>query len=347
MGSALLYRGGATTATIADTLATPSPTIVPHVTTQPRAVSENKIRVAALGISSDEIRYFEEGTGKAFSVNVRTQKTTSVSSEKILGFQGALWIPQAQQSLYSVQTPKGTQWYHRNYTRPTAERMSSEFTGATASPNGKSIAYFTPSDDGSVLRIADSSGENGATILATRTESAVVQWIDDSTLALLTQRPDRPGRDLSLVDQRGKITTILTNRENLETTWSPDGTQALISYFTPETGISLWHYRISSGESTPLAIETSAAKCAWATDSMSITCGVPMQNTLTRDVPADRTATVDHIETLDFTSGERTRNYTGVQGTLLGVTAPLMSSSGDYFVFTNMFDSRLYALPLH
>jgi hypothetical protein len=108
----------------------------------------------------------------------------------------------------------------------------------------------------------------------------------------------------------------------------------------------LWYRDITSGIESPLGVATSAEKCAWQSDDTTIICGIPIKSSLTRGVPAAHSATIDDIVTIDTRSGEQTVQYHGTSTLPIGVIDPLISSSGTYFVFTNVFDQRLYSFPL-
>jgi len=49
---------------------------------------------------------------------------------------------------------------------------------------------------------------------------------------------------------------------------------------------------------------------------------------------------------LNFTDNTVQKVYQATKNTLVGTKEPLVSSSGRYFVFTNIFDNYLYSLDL-
>jgi Tol biopolymer transport system component len=163
---------------------------------------------------------------------------------------------------------------------------------------------------------------------------------------VISRRNDRPGYDLSLVDDTGAWAVILKNKEDLEVAWSPDGTYLLYSFFEPDQGVVLWLRSAETAAEASLGVQTSAGKCAWHPSGYVITCGVPDAGSFARNVPSGRTATIDSIDTYDFDNSLSVRRYSGTKSALIGVLNPFVSSSGDYFVFTNSFDSRLYMVPL-
>jgi hypothetical protein len=103
---------------------------------------------------------------------------------------------------------------------------------------------------------------------------------------------------------------------------------------------------MADGTDVDTGLPTSAAKCAWAPDSATFVCGVPSAAALTKDVPAELTATNDSIVSVSREGMEQTTLYRAAPRPLLSVYRPLVSSSGAYLAFVNLFDKKLYSLPL-
>ncbi len=344
----ILRSSGVQTATLSDTLISPSVSVsaADRVPARPKAISENTVVSTALAKESDTVKYYERETGKAFSVNLRTLKTGVLSDVRLPGFIRSYWLPYSNKVVSEFQDPAGISYRSFDYQTKATTTIGSDITAFAVSPDGRQVAYMKPIEDASALFISDSDGSAPRTLMTTRVREVRLDWPVKNTLSMASRRPDRAGTDLSAIGLDGTLTVMMSNRENLEYAWSPDGSRLLYSYFTPEEGVSLWYRETGSGLDIPLGLATSARKCAWHDNTMTITCGVPAKNSLGRDVPADRSATVDDIVTLNLTTGEQNRQYGGTSATLIGVIEPLVSSSGNYFVFTNLFDQRLYLFPL-
>lgn len=337
------------TAAINDTLASPSPSSAPifQSTPLPRAISESATAGAARGTDGDSIRYYEKETGKAFWIELSTMQTHALSDQRLPGFLRSLWVPDHEQVVSEFQKGVTSQYRSFDYQTKQAHTIGQGTIRSVAvSPDGRSLAYIE--DDGTTATIVVSApdGTDPRVIMETRAQDAQINWKDNATLSLLSKRTDRPGKDLSVIDLTGHLSILLSGRENLEYAWSPDGTRLLFSYFTAEQGVSLWETTGDAVQEIPLGLATSAQKCAWHADNITITCGIPTRNGLTRDVAANKTATLDEIITIDGTTGIQTPQYAAISGTLLGVIDPMISASQQYFVFTNLFDGRLYALKL-
>ncbi len=350
LGSALLFQnGGNGRATISDTFASASFSTLPSqaAIAHPKVSSENAVVSVELGSSIDSIRYYEQGSGRAFSLSLASRRTDVLSEKRLSGFLFSYWIPNSQKVISAFQRPTGTDYRLFDYATQQSSDIGSDFKSVAIAPDGRHIAFIKTNDDDShSIVVSWPNGSQQLERLNTRADDASLVWRTDDELVLISRRPDRAGYDLSLLPPSGVPETIISNKENLETSWSPNGDYLLYSYFAPDVGVSLWLRSIRTGEEVALGVYTSAKKCAWHRTDLAITCGIPMRKSLSRDVIADRTATIDDIYTYDFENNTSRLIYGGVSSSLIGVTEPLISSSGAYFVFTNMFDSKLYTLPL-
>jgi Tol biopolymer transport system component len=348
MVGVLFSSGGSRTATISEASATvsSSPGATERVPTRPKPISENQVVSVSAAKESDTVRYYERETGKAFSVNLPMQKTAILSDVRLPGFLGTYWLPYSDKVISEFQEPAGISYRLFDYTTKATTVIGSDITALTPSPDGLQIAYMKPSGDAADLFVSDDDGSNPRKLLTTRAQDVHLYWPVKDGIALSSRRADRTGSDLSMIDLQGALAIVMTDRDNLEYVWSPDGTHLLYSYYTENDGTTLHVRDMATGYDSLLGLATSARKCAWHGNTLVITCGVPANNSLSGPIPADRSSTIDDIVTLDMTTGLQTRLYSGVSTNLIGVIDPMVSSSEGYFVFTNLFDQRLYSFPL-
>jgi hypothetical protein len=196
------------------------------------------------------------------------------------------------------------------------------------------------------LSVADTDGTSPRKVIDTRAESAELSWPLENTVVLTSRRTDRAGTDMTAIGLDGMLTPIMSARENLEYVWSPDGSRLLFSYFVPGKGITLWYRTLASAAEIPLGVSTAAGKCAWRPDGTGVVCGIPASTSLARDVPSSKTATSDDIASIDLLSGDQRVLYSAKRGSPFGISGALVSSSGSFFVFTNIFDRHLYAVEM-
>ncbi len=213
---------------------------------------------------------------------------------------------------------------------------------ATSAVRGNSKAILVETPDATELRLSDSDGKDSRVIMRTRASELALSWPQNDYLALSSLHAIGPGRDLTLISMDGALIPLLSDMANLEYVWSPDGSKLLYSYFEKDKGIQLWKMEVFNHIQTPLGLATAARKCAWHPDMISVTCGIPTNTALSRDVPSAQSATHDDIITLNTLTGEH--QVVLSQNNALGIIDPEISSSGSSFLFTNLFDQKRYSL---
>jgi len=313
----------------------------------PKALTDNPVVSATLSPLSDAIQYYEAQTGKVFKVNLNTRRTETISDKRLAGFVRTFWAPDGQQVVSVFEERDGLVLRYYNYATSQTTVIGKSAVSAAFSPDGRSLAFLDTGDSSLALIIGQPDGTESRKIMVTRSGNGIIEWPQKDHLSLLTQRLDSAGRDLSLIGLNGSLQILLSNRENLEYAWSPNGQKLLFSYFVTGKGVQLWYLDTTVGVPVSLNVPTSAAKCAWQPGEQGVVCGIPSSDALTNDVPAAKTATLDSISRIDLVSGAQNQIYNPQKGVLLGVGESLISSSGTYFVFRNLFDQRLYSLPLN
>lgn len=324
----------------------PSAPVPPGLDHTPKVISDTQVNSPALGVASDTVRYYEAVTGKAFSVELRTLRTTVLSDQKLPGFIRSWWIPQGPEVVSQFQQKDGLAIRYYSYATRQVSTIGASVVSLAVAPGGRRLAFVDTGGDTATVYVANTDGTEERKIMDTRVDDPVLSWPRKDMLALSSKRSDRAGRDLTIIGLDGSLKPLLSNKENLEYAWSRGGERLLYSYYDQSKGIQLWYLDTASGIQTPLNIGTSARKCAWSPDTTQIVCGIPATATLSRDIPADKMSTLDDIVLITISSGQQHKLYSARQGALVGVSGPLISSSGSFFTFVNPFDRKLYLVAL-
>lgn len=339
-------RAGDSTAIIAQKFeASPEsePSLAPS--RAPRLISENEVISVVRGPARDSVKFYERLTGRAFSVDLPTLKTTTLSDRKLSGFIETYWTPAGDRVVSMFQEPEGIRFRSFNYKNSESTAIDEDITSLALSPDGRSVAYLKATPEGYEVKVGSIDGSGAQTILKTRAQDAHLTWPTPDFIFMISRKSDARGSDLSTITMGGTLSVVIENKENLEYQFSPDGSKLLYSYFAPGEAVSLW-YRSGDGTTAAVGVSTSAQKCAWHDNNSIITCGVPTRSSLTRDIPSEKSATIDDVISIDLLTGQQSSLYIGSHSSLFSVIRPLLSSSQKTFVFTNLFDQKLYMLSL-
>ncbi len=325
-------------------ISTTSP-VIEAVARKPQALSDNTATSPSLGQQGDTVSYYETPTGRSFRVDLKTSRNESLSDTLLPGFLSTVWSPSGHEvvSVFDVSGARTLKYF--NYTTRQSAAVGTAATAVAFAPDGQRLAYIDTVNGQSAIYIGSADGSDARKVLAVRATDVLLSWPGKDLLFFSSRRPDGNSSDLSSLTPDGKLSAVLSNKVNLEYTWSRDGGKLLFSYFT-EQGLELWYADMRTGTVLPLSASTAARKCAWTPDSSAVVCGIPPEGTLTSDIPSERISTRDDITVIDVLSGNQTKVYATQKGAFVGVTEPLVSSSGAFFVFVNAFDHRLYRLPL-
>lgn len=315
-------------------------------TRRPTGISTSSVNSLAEDLAPDSVRYYADQTGAAFSANLRSGTVSTLSDRPLAGFIRSVWVSGKRQviSLFESKGARELRFY--DYDTAAVVPLGEGATSFAVSPDTRSLAYITGASEAPEVRVVGTDGTGDRRILNTRVTLAQVSWPQSNTIAVTSRRHDRTGTDMSLITLDGSFRRLLEDLENLEYRWSPDGRRLLFSYFVPAEGIRLWYRDLESPLDIALGVETSAQKCAWHPGGTRVTCGVPTKTELARDIPSDMMATSDDIVTIDLETLTQTQLASADQKTPLGVMEPVVTESAGYFAFVNLFDHRLYSLPL-
>jgi hypothetical protein len=319
---------------------TPQPTAIP---TPVLLAAEPAHNIAVL--ATDIVRAVEEETGRVLLLDVQGAASTVESDRRVPDYLDTFWFGTTPNRI--VLTDKaGVPQFRKVLTDGALDDPLESGTMSIAiSPDGTRIARVVREPLQTVIRVSVAGTEDEATLMQSRIQDPIIGWADATTISLLTKRPDRDGWDLSLLDSEGVLTPLITNREGLEVLWSPNGTRALVSYITDD-GMTLSVLDRASGLLAPLGVETSARKCAFSPAQDSVVCGIPSSRALSRDAAADRTATHDAIAAISLDSGLARTVMPALDSVRFSVIDPAVTASGRFLVFRNLYDRKVYGLPI-
>ncbi|MDP3954141.1 MAG: hypothetical protein Q8Q06_01840 [bacterium] len=201
--------------------------------------------------------------------------------------------------------------------------------------NRISYVSFNNEEGSGHINVADPKIEGFKELVPTRSSYWLSGWVKESIVYL--HKPDLRYYELSTVYtldiQTGKLAPIVELDKHLSFEWSPTGNKILYSSEDPGDGkLKLHVNELLSGNISNLDLETSASKCSWGNNEETIYCSKPG--------PGGDTF---YMVTLSSKDGPQ-KIITPDENT--DATELVLTSSGDYLIFRNLNNNRLYSLLL-
>ncbi len=287
-----------------------------------------------LSTNGTEIWYYITRTGEIRSVTIKNPLAGSVLVAKIQP--NASFISWGANKTLVANYSSGTIYYDLNLNF--SKKYETRIKNPALSKTGTKIAYtyFDQESGNGNISIADPKLESFKNILLTRFADWQIHWLGENKLALI-KPPTLENTRVSLftlnTEGSGTLQNIINLKSNLETVWSSDGQKIIYSYVDSSTGQnSLYLIDSSIGKEIALNLNYAASRCAWGPDNKTVYCaGI---DSFVSFVPT--AATVE------------TRAIASSQGTdTTSATNLLLTGTGDYLIFKNLKDGKLYGLGLN
>lgn len=199
---------------------------------------------------------------------------------------------------------------------------------------GDKIAYtyFNNESGEGNISIANPKIESYKNILPTRFAGWQINWLDNNRLALM-KPPTLENTQYSLfvLDiAGGALQNALDSKNNLELAWSGNGQKIVYSYVDPYTQERELHYMdFDAKERVKLNSVLDASKCVWGIDNKTVYC-----------------ANKGSFISLDTSSLNAPPKEITSSSASAAATNLLLTNTGDYLIFKNSKDGKLYGLSL-
>ena len=214
------------------------------------------------------------------------------------------------------------------------------------SPDGKSLAYVAPVQNGSIGMSMKMDGTGKKQLFLSPFSEWLIGWSAAGLSATTKAAADIAGYSYA-ISSTGMFHKVLGPVSGLTTLISPDGKSVL--YGIGSAGTMSLHVRTIKGNAdVNLGISTLPEKCVWAGDSSAIYCGVPQYVQSSPYPDAWYQGSVhfnDAIWKADPATGITTRLTTGSEG-LVDATDLTLSADGSYLFVVNKTDGSLWSLDL-
>jgi len=279
----------------------------------------------------DNIIYYEKSTGKVFEINPATKEERVVSESILNNFIKAVWSPVTREVVGIFSDRGELRFRYYNHESKETFNLDTDIKSITFSPDGKNIAYFKKVDNLGLIYIAKPNGDSPEKLITTRLDNIEVSWPKEDMLALRV-RGQNHNYTIYTLSVEGALTKVLESKENPKEKWSPSGNKIIFSETDRFGKRVLFYKNLGILEKIQLNISSFGSKCAWSRDEITIVCG-----------ERDNSGT-DSIYKINIETNKKELLYD--HDTTINITSGIMTNLGNFFVFINALDGKLYALKL-
>lgn len=322
------------------------------ITTEPQTIllNDSITREASMAADGQGARFYDPSDSKFYRVNT-DGLITELSSETFPNVESVSWGNSSDQAIMTF--PDGTNIYY-NFTTNKQSTLPKHWEDFEFSSDDRSVVAKSEAvaPEARFLIITDPDGTDSRAIepLAENGRKTFPTWTANGQIIAYATVGTAMGFDrqeIILIGQNHEnYTGLLVEGRGFTPLWSPSGQTIvysvwnLASDYKPELWVSGGAPGNLNENRRQIGIQTWADKCAWR-DETTLFCGVP--NEMPRGAglePSVFTDLVDSIVMIDLENGV-TSNLGSPEGDV-SVSDPIVTTDGQYFIFTDTNTGKLY-----
>jgi len=312
--------------------------------TQIKRVSDDLI-ISATITKENKIKYYTTDKGKVFESIFRADMpyhdSVLVSSADLTGLTSVLWSPIDKNKVISIFNNKKSFY---DFTTNVSTKLNQNIDWIAWSPIYNKIAYqYSDQENNSNnISIANPDGSNWEDIFQTRMNNLIIEWPSENKISLKSKTNTPNQSDFYILDiSSKKINKILEKKYGLLVVWSPKGDKILFSETNPAGDDPMLKILdLNNNTIKDLDITTTAEKCVWGKDNLTLFCAIPQDI-----IPVEDQFWKINSDTLEA-------NVYKQQGYGYGTEIPfeasdiVISPSEDYLIFINEKNMLLHSMSL-
>jgi hypothetical protein len=232
-----------------------------------------------------EVRFIDRASGNIYKYLAWERSLTRISNKTLPGIQRASWLPDG--SMAYVQFLSEEQDRVATYALPDSGEggffLEQDLAQATA-VGSSTLFTLLSGTTGSVGSVAKRDGTGARTLFTSLISSLTVHPTRSTYFAHTKPSIALGGYAFQINATTGVFTRLLGPMRGLSVLPSPDNSKLLYSYID-QGSLRLAVLDTNTRSTITLPVQTLADKCAWASDSRIVYCGVPL--VLPRLLPDD------------------------------------------------------------
>ncbi|MEK7582583.1 MAG: hypothetical protein AAB452_01850, partial [Patescibacteria group bacterium] len=306
----------------------------------PAPISGGKAISITASSQKGRVLYYNPETGIVTETDFNGSNSVVISPIKLPGFLRTIWSPNKSEVISEFVSSR---FRYFNYITKQSVNLGSGVRSIVFSPDGSQIAYFLKNSEGGGIYLASPDNQESKKILNTRFSKVQLLWPGKDLLSLVAHDEQTDRESLFTLTLGGRLTKILDNLSHIETVWSREGENVIISFFDEHDALQTVRYTVATGESREIDTESRASQCVWTAAAQVVLCAVS-QTPMSSAALENKSKIAQDMYEIDPKLGTKKLLFSsGSGGSKIQIAELLLSPAEDYLIFTNVFDERLYS----
>ena len=325
---------------------------------QIKKIIDRKVEFSVFSADKQSLLYYDEKAGEFYRSNLNGLGENVMTNARFEDLNDVSWSPDRKKTVLTFSSNKGkTKKYHFfNLEEQKDIEYGDEYQSATISFDGDQVAYIyrDTKDDEYNLSVANADLTSWRQIKDLNDDEIKLEWFSDSYLAIYDETSAYEEGELYVYDVgEGKNHFVMvSDRWGLAPIFSPDGKKVVFNDNGAKNARypSIWVQDVVRGaEPKKLQLSTLVEKCAWASDNVTIFCGVPENYSNFFIQPDDyykgKFVSKDSFYKINTETKEKEKLADASQFKKdYDVYRPFVSDDGKDVYFTRKHDGKLYVL---
>ncbi|HUD08660.1 MAG TPA: hypothetical protein VMQ48_01060 [Candidatus Saccharimonadales bacterium] len=320
------------------------------------AVSDEPVFGAALSADGNSLYYFLRNNGQLNQADLNGKLEKVLSTEKFTNLKKITWNkPKNKVIIKTESAPGKSKFLYFDIPGKKVSVLKENLDSVAWSNLGDKIIYkyYDPKTKKRTVSTADPDGKNWTDLTEFNYQGVEISPIPSSSDISFWPSPNAftPTSVNSISFGGGAKKEILKDKFGADLLWSPDGSQAAVSFTDQKGGhkTELALMNSQGGEFQSLGFATFATKCAWSTDSKYLFCALPGNIPDTAILPDDwqasKISTSDTFWKVEAATGKKDRLVDPEKiGGTYDALFPFLSKDEKSLFFVNKADGKLYKL---
>jgi hypothetical protein len=323
------------------------------------AVSDEPVFGATLSPDGASLYYFLSGNGQLNQVGFDGKLSKVISTERFSNIKKIIWNKPENGAIIKTEiSPGKNKFLYFDIANKKVSVLKENIDSVAWSRSGDKIIYkyYDPKTKKRGISTSDPDGKNWRDVTDFNFQSVEVSPLPgaSSDISFFPSPNAFTSTSVNLISFSGENKReILKDKFGADILWSPNGSQAAVSFTDQKGGhkADLAVMNSQGGQFQSFGFSTFATKCSWSSDSKYLFCALPGNisdsDVLPNDWQEGKISTIDTFWKIEVSTGKKERLVDPEKiGAAYDALNPFLSKDEKTLFFINKADGKLYKLSL-